>query len=88
VSVEDSADRSAYERLRAAHLHEVRAALEDHVARLEWSRERIERYRCERLRGLLAHARERSPFHAARAPLAYFAMFGIGVAARDLNRPG
>jgi phenylacetate-CoA ligase len=53
-------------RLRAAHLHEVRAALEDHLARLDWSRARIERYRTERLRALLAHARERSPFHAAR----------------------
>jgi phenylacetate-CoA ligase len=52
--------------LRAAHLHEVRAALEDHVARLDWPRERIERYRTERLRALLAHARECSPFHASR----------------------
>jgi phenylacetate-CoA ligase len=52
--------------LRAAHLHSVRAALEDHVARVEWPRERIDRYRTERLRALLAHARERSPFHAAR----------------------
>ena len=48
------------------HLHLVRAALEDHVARLEWPRERIDRYRTERLRALLGHARERSPFHAAR----------------------
>jgi phenylacetate-coenzyme A ligase PaaK-like adenylate-forming protein len=58
--------RAAYERLRAAHLHAVRAALEDHVARVDWSREQIDRYRTERLRSLLAHARERSPFHAAR----------------------
>lgn len=57
---------AAYERLRAAHLNAVRAALEDHVARVEWPRERIERYRTARLRALLAHARERSPFHAAR----------------------
>ena len=59
-------ERAAYERLRAAHLHAIRASLEDHVARLEWSREQIERYRNERLRALLTHARERSPFHAAR----------------------
>jgi phenylacetate-CoA ligase len=58
--------RAAYQGLRAAHLHSVRAALEDHVARVEWPRERIDRYRTERLRALLAHARERSPFHAAR----------------------
>src|SRR5438270_13738625 len=59
-------DRLAYERLHAAHLHAVRAALEDHVLRVDWPRERIERYQAERLRSLLAYARERSPFHAAR----------------------
>lgn len=57
---------SAYERLRAAHLAAVQAALEDHMARLDWPRERIERYRDHRLRALLAYARERSPFYAAR----------------------
>ncbi|MFR9804762.1 phenylacetate--CoA ligase family protein [Pseudonocardia sp. RS010] len=59
-------ERRAYERVRAAHLSAVRAALEDHVARLGWPRERIERHRAERLRALLGWARERSPFHAAR----------------------
>ena len=58
--------KAAYERLRAAHLGAVRASLEDHVARLDWPPERIERYRTERLRSLLGFARERSPFHAAR----------------------
>jgi phenylacetate-coenzyme A ligase PaaK-like adenylate-forming protein len=58
--------KAAYEQLRAAHLNAARASLEDHVARLEWPPERIERYRTERLRSLLAFARERSPFHAAR----------------------
>lgn len=57
---------SAYERLRAAHLSMVQAALEDHIVRLDWPRERIERYRDHRLRALLAYARERSPFYAAR----------------------
>ncbi len=61
-----NSEGGAYERLRAAHLHAVRAALEDHVARLEWPRQQIERYRLERLRGLLRYARERSPFHAER----------------------
>jgi phenylacetate-coenzyme A ligase PaaK-like adenylate-forming protein len=42
------------------------ASLEDHVARLAWPSERIERYRTERLRALLAFARERSPFQRAR----------------------
>jgi phenylacetate-coenzyme A ligase PaaK-like adenylate-forming protein len=64
VPVEDP--RAAYEHLRAAHLSAVRAGLEDHVARLDWPRRTIERYRTERLRSLLAFARERSPFHAAR----------------------
>lgn len=59
-------DRDGYERLRAAHLKQVAAALEDHLARIEWPRERIERYRTARLRALLAYARERSSFHAAR----------------------
>jgi phenylacetate-coenzyme A ligase PaaK-like adenylate-forming protein len=58
--------KAAHARLRAAHLSAVRASLEDHVARLAWPRERIERYRAERLRSLLGFARERSPFHAAR----------------------
>jgi len=58
--------KAAYERLRAAHLGAVRASLEDHVARLDWPPERIERYRTERLRSLLGFARERSPFHHAR----------------------
>ena len=62
----DLVARAAYSRLRGAHLHAVRAALEDHLGRLDWPRERIERYRDQRLRALLAHARERSPFHARR----------------------
>ncbi len=62
----DDDPKAAYERLRAAHLTAVRASLEDHVARLDWPHQRIERYQTERLRSLLAYARERSPFHAAR----------------------
>jgi phenylacetate-coenzyme A ligase PaaK-like adenylate-forming protein len=56
----------AYERVRAAHLHAVQAAMEDHIARLYWQREQIERHRDQRLRMLLGYARERSPFHARR----------------------
>jgi phenylacetate-CoA ligase len=58
--------RAAYERVRSAHLAAVQAALEDHVARLNWSRQQIERYQNHRLRALLGYARERSPFHARR----------------------
>src|SRR6202035_274064 len=53
-------------RMRAAHLGAVQAALEDHVTRLDWSREQITRYRDQRLRSLIAYARERSPFFARR----------------------
>jgi phenylacetate-coenzyme A ligase PaaK-like adenylate-forming protein len=60
------AARTGYERMRAAHLSAVQAALEDHVPRLGWSREQITRYRDQRLRALLGYARERSPFHARR----------------------
>lgn len=58
--------RSDYERLRTAHLAVVQAAVEDHVGRLEWTREQIERYRDHRLRALLTYACKRSPFHARR----------------------
>jgi hypothetical protein len=45
----DQIARSAYAPLRAAHLHEVRAGIEDQVARVDWPLERIEQYRTERL---------------------------------------
>src|SRR5215204_2826978 len=59
-------DVMTYEHVRAAHLHAVQAAMDDHVARLDWSREQIEHHRDQRLRMLLSYARERSPFHAKR----------------------
>ena len=43
----DDDPKAAYERLRAAHLTAVRASLEDHVARLDWPHQRIERYQTE-----------------------------------------
>ncbi|RUP04014.1 MAG: phenylacetate--CoA ligase family protein [Mycobacterium sp.] len=57
---------AAYEATRAAHLGAVQAALKDHVARLDWSRPQIEQYQQRRLRALLSHAKEWSPFHAQR----------------------
>jgi phenylacetate-CoA ligase len=66
VSPEDA--KQVCRRLRGAHLSAVRAALEDHVARLDWSAERLERYQTERLRSLVGFARERSPFHAGGWP--------------------
>lgn len=58
--------RTSYQRIRAAHLGAVHAALEDHVARLDWSRDQIDRHREQKLRSVLAYARERSPFYAER----------------------
>ena len=58
--------RDSYERLRAAHVYAVQGALDDHIGRVDWSREQIEHHQTERLRSLLAYARERSPFHARR----------------------
>lgn len=57
---------AAYQAMRAAHLGAVQAALNDHVARLDWSRGQIERYQQHRLRSLLSYAKARSPFHARR----------------------
>jgi phenylacetate-CoA ligase len=58
--------RESYERLRAAHVDAVQGALQDHVSRLDWSREQIEHHQTQRLRSLLAYAKVRSPFHARR----------------------
>ena len=63
---EDNLAPEAYQRLRTAHVNAVQGALEDHIGRLNWSREQIEHHQTERLRSLLAYARERSPFHARR----------------------
>ncbi|MFC9361399.1 phenylacetate--CoA ligase family protein [Rhodococcus sp. NPDC057014] len=62
----DDVGHTAYARVRAGQVNAVQAALEDHTGRLDWPREQIERYRTARLRALLSHARERSPFHARR----------------------
>ena len=58
--------RTAYQRIRSAHLDAVQAALDDHVGRLDWSAEQIQRHRDSRLRSLLVYAHERSQFYAER----------------------
>lgn len=58
--------QAAYERMRAAHLDAVQAALKDHLTRLDWSRQQIEDYQNHRLRAFLGYAKQRSPFHARR----------------------
>jgi phenylacetate-coenzyme A ligase PaaK-like adenylate-forming protein len=55
-----------YQRLRAAHLKAVQAGLDDHIGRLDWSREQIDDHQTARLRSLLTYAQARSPFHARR----------------------
>jgi phenylacetate-CoA ligase len=61
-----TSERDTYQRLRAAHVNAVQGALDDHIGRLDWSRQQIERHQTDRLRSVLTYARERSPFHARR----------------------
>ena len=55
-----------YERLRERHLAEFSALIPEHLERLHWPVERIREEREQRLRALLAAARERSAWHAGR----------------------
>ena len=55
-----------YESLRRRHASYAMAQLDEHVARLEWPRERIAAERDLRLRHLIGIARERSPWHRDR----------------------
>ena len=55
-----------YESLRRRHASYAMAQLDEHVARLEWPRERIAAERDLRLRHLIGIARERSPWHHDR----------------------
>lgn len=69
--METAMDRTAagtppYPELRRRHIGELRGHLQEHDARLDWRRERIEEERRLRLRDLLRVARERSAFHRAR----------------------
>jgi phenylacetate-CoA ligase len=52
--------------VRARVSEGLAANLPDHLARLDWDAERLAAHQRERLRALLAHAREHSPFHAGR----------------------
>ncbi|MGH9030967.1 MAG: phenylacetate--CoA ligase family protein [Acidimicrobiia bacterium] len=56
----------ASEALRRDRRARFAAAIGDHIERLAWGPERIDTHQREQLRELLAHAIERSPFHAAR----------------------
>jgi phenylacetate-coenzyme A ligase PaaK-like adenylate-forming protein len=52
--------------LRAGHRAMMRAALDDHLARLAWDRDRVAAAQRQGLRRLLSVALARSPFHAER----------------------
>jgi phenylacetate-CoA ligase len=52
--------------LRPERLARLRAALPAHLERLGWDADRVHAHQEQALRALLAHARERSPFHAGR----------------------
>ena len=54
------------EELRRSHRADVAAGVLAHAKRLRWKKERIDTERQTRLRELLAHAIEHSPFHAER----------------------
>jgi phenylacetate-CoA ligase len=56
----------SYERLRARQRAEVSDGLLSHAKRLRWSPDRLAQERQRNLRGLLAHAIQRSPFHRDR----------------------
>src|SRR3712207_4878379 len=55
-----------YESLRRRHSSYAMARLDEHVTRLDWSREHIAAERDLRLRQLIRIARERSPWHHDR----------------------
>jgi hypothetical protein len=66
--------RATYDRVRAAHLNAVQAALEDHTTRLDWPRERIDRpsrhcSTCRPLRGTVVIAAG-APFDEVLAAVA------------------
>ena len=56
----------AFDVFRAGFQAALSARVGDHLERLKWDRTRIEALQRDRLRGLLAIAIERSPFHARR----------------------
>jgi phenylacetate-CoA ligase len=60
------APTTAVHELQARVCASLAPELEIQVPRLSWDRERVGAHQRERLRGLLAHALARSPFHARR----------------------
>jgi phenylacetate-coenzyme A ligase PaaK-like adenylate-forming protein len=57
---------SDFEELRSQHLEEVRAYTAEAVKRLSWTREQVQEEQTRRLRTVMAHAQQSSPFYADR----------------------
>ncbi|MCG8586941.1 MAG: hypothetical protein MI757_19730 [Pirellulales bacterium] len=55
-----------YEMTRARHVEDVRAFADEAAAHLDWSRDRVLEEQRSRLRRVVAHAQESSPFYAKR----------------------
>jgi phenylacetate-coenzyme A ligase PaaK-like adenylate-forming protein len=58
--------RTGFDQLRTHVQAELLARMPEQIERLSWSRDRIEAAQLEGLRGLLARALEKSPFHRRR----------------------
>jgi phenylacetate-CoA ligase len=57
---------SDFQKLRNRHLEEIRACTPEAVERLSWSRDQVQEEQRRRLRKVIAHAQESSPFYADR----------------------
>ena len=55
-----------FEALRTKHISELRAFTGKAVERLQWSRERVQEEQTRRLRKIIAHAQQSSPYYADR----------------------
>lgn len=66
MSVMTDHEAAAFEARRLHHLDAMAAAVPGHLARLTWSAEEIRAHQRDRLREVLVHAAERSPFHRRR----------------------
>jgi phenylacetate-CoA ligase len=56
----------AYEAARQRHLRALQAGLSAEIEKMDWSLEQLQALRDERLRAMVRHAKEHSPWHARR----------------------
>lgn len=55
-----------FEALRRRHIADVRRFTSEAVAHLDWTREQVLENQTRRLREVVAHAHQHSPYHAQR----------------------